>query len=77
MRTSDAVEVARARLLLRSGRARELRTRHGLSLGDMARSLGTEATTYMRWERGERCPRHEAAERLSALLRRLSELDAP
>lgn len=71
----DAVEVARVREWLRSGRVRELRARHGLSCGEMARTLAVEVSTYSRWERGQRVPRPAAARDLASLLRALSELD--
>jgi transcriptional regulator with XRE-family HTH domain len=71
---NDAVEIARARELVRSGRARVIRERAGLSLSEMARSTGDNVSTIARWEAGERSPRGEVAKRYARLLRELSEV---
>ncbi|MGO8724412.1 MAG: helix-turn-helix domain-containing protein [Acidimicrobiales bacterium] len=70
---NDAVEIARARELIRSGRAQAIRERAGLSRLEMARSAGVDDSTIARWESGERSPRGEAAKRYARLLRELSE----
>lgn len=75
MDNDQAILIARARLMLRSGKATELRVRHHLSIGDAARSIGVTTSTLSRWERGLRTPRGPGAQRLAILLRRLSELD--
>lgn len=68
--TDRAIEI---RALLRSGRARELRERHGLSREICARDCEVSTTAYYRWERGERMPRGHNLVRLHELLRRLAE----
>ncbi len=45
-----------ARYALRTGLARELRERAGLSQGDIARALKVDIATISRWERCQRKP---------------------
>ncbi len=70
----DLLEV---RSLAQSGRAREIRLQHGLSLAEIAGAIGTTASTIQRWENGLRKPYGEIALRygslLDALARRLEE----
>lgn len=72
--STDAIEIAEARELIRTGRAREIRQRSGLSRGEVARDLGVAQSTITRWEDGYRVPRGEVAIRLGRLLRELSGL---
>lgn len=65
MRSMD-VELVIALAALRNfledeGAAQALRVENHLSLGDIARELGTSPTTVWRWERGERVPRGDLA----------------
>jgi len=66
------LRLARVRQLTATGEARRLRLRARLSLGDIARSIGVERTTVLRWERGERQPRGSAALEYGDLLDRLA-----
>ena len=70
---NDAVEIARARELFRSGRAKTIRERAGLNVSEMARATNVNVSTVARWEAGQRSPRGEAAKRYARLLRELSE----
>ncbi len=45
-----------ARYALRTGLARELRQRAGLSQGDVARALGVDVGAVSRWEANKRKP---------------------
>jgi DNA-binding transcriptional regulator YiaG len=56
----DAIAVAYARELVRSGRAREIRLAADLSLADVAEHLETTAPSVFRWENGARVPRRLA-----------------
>ena len=53
----------------------EWRKRLGLSLSKMARYLGTNENTYVKWEYGERSP-SQAAQRLFSVLQHV-ELTCP
>ena len=64
-------ELSRLRALLRSGAAASIRTSAGLSLGEVARALGTSKTSVLRWERGDRVPRGDLALAYWRLLRQL------
>lgn len=69
--TTQLVQVSRARQLSRSGAARSIRIAAGLSMSEVARAVGVEPSTILRWEAGERTPRGEAAARYAALLEEL------
>jgi transcriptional regulator with XRE-family HTH domain len=69
----DAIEIAKARALIRSGRAQAIRERAGLSRSEVAESVGVNDSTIARWETGERSPRGEGAKRYARLLRELAE----
>ncbi|MDQ3640970.1 MAG: helix-turn-helix domain-containing protein [Actinomycetota bacterium] len=71
-RLDEATKLSRARSLASSGAARTIRLANHLSLAEMARAAGIGSpVTVMRWERGERSPRGEAAIRYCELLDRL------
>jgi DNA-binding transcriptional regulator YiaG len=53
--------LSRVRSLAASGDARAVRERAGLSLSEMAGTIGVGISTLSRWERAERAPRGEAA----------------
>lgn len=69
----DAVEIAKARDLIRTGLGRTIRERAGLSQSELARALGVDNGTVNKWESRQRRPRGEAAQRYAQLM---SELDA-
>lgn len=54
----------------------EVRKSRGLTLAQAASSLKTRASTFYKWERGERQPRRDAAKRLADWIG-LVETDAP
>lgn len=62
------------RTLTSTGEARSRRTNAGLSLGEVAEAIGVSPSTVLRWERGERAPRGEAAVRYGQLLKQLGEV---
>lgn len=67
--THDELEHAvRCRERVRNGEAREIRTRHGITLEELAEMVGTTTSTMNRWERGEaRIPLSKAVVVMAAL----------
>jgi transcriptional regulator with XRE-family HTH domain len=65
--------IARARALVQSGRLQQLRETGGLSLADIGRACGVNASTVHRWLRHEAMPRGVAALALYELTATLSE----
>jgi transcriptional regulator with XRE-family HTH domain len=68
---NDVVELARVRALARNGTARTIRVAAGISLGELAKSVGVDRSTILRWESGERRPRGAAALRYAQTVRDL------
>jgi transcriptional regulator with XRE-family HTH domain len=69
----DLVKVAAARDACRNGVGRALRLSAGLSLREVADEVGAgDPSTVLRWERGQRRPRGEMAERYGDLLDRIA-----
>lgn len=68
-------ELAKARRLIRSGRAREIREQAQLSRREIAEGIGpgVDASSVARWECGSRVPRAELALAYAALLQELSQ----
>jgi transcriptional regulator with XRE-family HTH domain len=66
-------DIAWARQLGRNGGARIIRETAGFTGAEIARAGGWSPSTVSRWERGERVPRGDAAERWARLLRKLVE----
>ena len=67
-----AVEIARARDLIRTGRGRSIRERAGISRSELARSLGVDGSAVAKWESGSRAPRGEIARRYARLIDELA-----
>lgn len=67
----EALTVARVRAWLRSGRAREIRERAGLSQADVARAVGTDNAQMSRWETGKAVPYRKSVLKLAELYDRL------
>lgn len=67
----DLAALARVRGLCSSGAARSIRLAAKISLGEVARSVGVTPATVLKWERGQRSPRPEAAMRYLAVLQEL------
>jgi len=72
MDTNEVLELAAVRALARTGTARQIRQAAGLSLAEVASSLGVSSAAVCRWEHGQRIPRGERAQRYGALLRLLA-----
>jgi transcriptional regulator with XRE-family HTH domain len=77
----EVLAVTRARSWLRTGRARALRERAGLSQADIGRAAGTDPAQISRWESGKAAPHRRYALRLAGLYDGLEEIiggeDAP
>jgi transcriptional regulator with XRE-family HTH domain len=74
---TDLVKLANARDHAISGAGKNVRLSAGISLRELARNLGIDASTLLRWERGERRPTGLAAERWMDELNRLAERKHP
>ena len=70
MDTRSVLALAEARRLVAAS-GRMIRRGAGLTLLEVAESLGVDKTTVYRWETGERVPRHPAVVDYAALLREL------
>lgn len=70
--TAAIVALAEARSLAAGGGGRLIRLGAGLSLHDVGRACGVHASTVLRWERGERRPTSEPAQRYALLMRELA-----
>jgi len=71
-RVIDVQQVVWVRRVAREGAARHIREAAGLSASEVARQLGVSPAAVSRWERGERVPRGELAERWAEVLRALA-----
>jgi transcriptional regulator with XRE-family HTH domain len=71
------VKIANARDHAMSGAGRLVRLSSGISLREMARTIEVDASTLLRWERGERRPTGAAAGRWVDELTQLAERDRP
>ncbi len=71
--TEQAVTLALLRRLVSDGTAKQLRERARLSLADVARAVGADASSVLMWERG-RQPRAAAALRYAELIAALAEI---
>jgi len=69
----DIATLADARQAARSGYARELRKRAGLSQAELAFYCGVTPTAISLWESGKRRPRGEAAHRYAQLIQLLEQ----
>jgi len=72
----EAVTVAQVRSWLRSGRARAIRQRAGISQAEVARAVGTDHAQISRWESGVYAPARGSALKLGRLYDRLERLAA-
>ena len=73
----DVVALAQARTLARSGRAKAIRERAGITRDEVARCIGVSAVTIWRWEHARRVPRGEPAIAWLSLLTELEGLERP
>lgn len=74
MARTTTIELAEARRLARSGEARAIREKAGVSQAEVAAALGVHETTVARWEKGVRSPRGPVAQRYGRLIRSLRAL---
>jgi transcriptional regulator with XRE-family HTH domain len=74
---TELVKIAKARDHAVSGAGRLIRLSAGISLREMARSIGVDASTLFRWERSERRPTGAAAGRWVDELTHLAERQQP
>ncbi len=65
---SEITAVARARRVLASGEGRRIREANLLSLEEIARAVGVDASTVFRWETQEHLPRTGHALRYARFL---------
>lgn len=63
----EALAIVRVRSWLRSGRAREIRKRAGLSQSDVGRAVGTDHAQVSRWESGKAVPYRDSVLKLARL----------
>ena len=77
MDVDSLAELARVRALVGTGAARPIRKSAGLSLGEVAGSIGVSPGTVLRWENGERIPRGQAAVAYGRLLTTLIDQQRP
>jgi transcriptional regulator with XRE-family HTH domain len=68
----NLLKLAQARRLAKNGTGRMIRVSHGLSLKDIGNAIYASPTTVLRWERFQRVPHGEAAERWAELIEKLS-----
>jgi len=69
----EIARIAHARALVQSGRLEQLRELGGLSLAEIGRACGVNASTVHRWLRHQALPRGVAALALYDLAAKLSE----
>lgn len=70
----EALAVTRVRSWLRTGRARAIRERAGLSQADVAKAVGTDHPQISRWESGLYAPARGSALKLALLYDGLEEI---
>ena len=61
MEIDTLMQIVATRQRARDGTARAIRQRAGVTLAEMARTVGVTESTMSRWESGQRNPRGEAA----------------
>jgi transcriptional regulator with XRE-family HTH domain len=71
MTPEELVELRDVRAFVRTGRARQARLRAGLSLREVAESVGVSDAAVSRWEVADRTPRGLPAVRYWRLLQQL------
>lgn len=72
----DLLELAQGRLLARSGIPRLVRQKLGLSLAEVAASVGSTRSSVQRWETRQTVPRSAAGLRYVAEIKRLRRMAA-
>lgn len=73
MNIDGLADLAQTRTLVGTGAARPIRLSAGLSLREVAASVGVSPSTVYRWEMRQRTPRGEAAIAYGRLLAKLAE----
>jgi DNA-binding transcriptional regulator YiaG len=75
-KTDEALAIAEGRQYAVTGAGRMIREAAGLSLGDVARAIGTDAATVYRWENGHKRPSAPFAVAYRDFLEELREIHA-
>ncbi len=70
----EIIEIAKARALARNGEAQAIRERNHLTITEVAKEIEVSTSTVMRWEKGERSPRGDAALRFGRLMHKLDKV---
>ena len=70
----EAVTVAQVRSWLRTGRAKAIRRRAGISQAEAALAVGTDGPQISRWETGKSVPYRDSALKLARLYNQLEEI---
>jgi transcriptional regulator with XRE-family HTH domain len=70
----EEIAVARVRSWLRSGQARAIRRKTGMSQADVARAIGADMSRISRWESGACAPHRDSALKLARLYDGLEEI---
>lgn len=70
----ETLAVAQVRAWLRSGQARKIRERAGISQADLALAAGTSGPQVSRWECGYAVPVRGSALKLAKLYKELEEI---
>lgn len=73
MNANEALLLSEARQKARSGAAKQVRERRGLSQAEVAAVIGRSRVTVFRWESGATRPTGQAGIRFGAFLRLLEE----
>lgn len=71
MNRDQLIMISRARKLLASGRARQIRRKARISSEELAQAVGVARATLSRWENGQSQPRGPYALRYAELLEEL------
>jgi DNA-binding transcriptional regulator YiaG len=72
MDAGTLLDVATARRYATTGEGRRIRETAGLSLSEVASSIGLATSSLWRWEQGQRMPRGPRAAEWARLLRELA-----
>jgi transcriptional regulator with XRE-family HTH domain len=70
----EALTVVRVRSWLRSGRARAIRQRAGMSQADAGLAVGTDHAQISRWESGTSVPARDSTLKLACLYDQLEKI---
>jgi DNA-binding XRE family transcriptional regulator len=72
--SNEALEIAKDRELILSGRGQVIREAARVSRSEAAKEIGVDVASIWRWETGRRTPRGECARRYAQLLKQLAKV---